>query len=152
MKTGLIDIPGLFVGEDALWKVKAMVIDGEKCLAIDALEKWSKDRQLRRDYELIIEAIQVAANVERVMEDGKSVKRNHNPAYGDVYEFRAYDYDTASVGKARLMFFYDDEDDALIICTNSFEKGAGKYADQDLMFGLCARFRDEYERNKQNEK
>ena len=147
MKTELIDIPGLFLGSDAQWKVKALKINGEVSLAIDALDRWRADPKMKRDHKLIIEAIQYAAHVRRV-EDDRVVKISDNMNHGEVYEFRAYDFDRQRAGKARLMFFYDESDDALIICTNSYEKDIGTAFAQDRMFAMCDRFKKEYERNK----
>jgi hypothetical protein len=147
MKTELIDIPGLFVGDDARWKVKALKVHGTTSLAIDALDRWRTDPEMQRDYEVIIEAIQFAAHVDRVL-DNRMVKISENHKHGDVYEFRAYDYDARRAGKARLMFFYDESEESLIICTNSYEKDKGGYDAQDRMFAMCDRFKTEYERNK----
>ena len=146
MKTDLIDIPGLFVGANPRWKVKAL-FNGESSLAVNALVRWSNDPDMKKDYERIIDAIQIAAQVERVR-DENIVKISDNPEHGEVYEFRAYDYETRRSGKARLMFFYDDSEDALIICTNSYEKDKGAAFAQDRMFEMCDRFKKEYERNK----
>jgi len=147
MKTELIDIPGLFLGSDAQWKVKALKINGEFSLAIDALDRWRTDPKMKKDYELIIEAIQYAAHVKRVG-DERIVKVSDNHEHGEVYEFRAYDFDRQRARKARLMFFYDESDDALIVCTNSYEKGKGTTFAQDRMFEMCNRYKKEYERNK----
>ncbi len=150
MKTDLIDIPGLFVGANPRWKVKA-IFNGEVSLAVDALDRWRADPKMKRDYKLIVEAIQYAANVERVT-DERIVKGSENFDHGEVYEFRAFDPDTNWTGRARLMFFYDESDESLIICTNSYDKNIGNYESQNLMFSMCDRFRQEYERNKRSEK
>jgi hypothetical protein len=147
MKAELIDIPGLSLRENTQWKVKALLINGEVSLAIDALDRWSNDPAMKKDYERIIDAIQIAAQVERV-DDENIVKASDNRKHGEVYEFRAYDHERRRAGKARLMFFYDDSDDALIICTNSYEKDKGNAFAQDRMFEMCDRYRQEYERNK----
>lgn len=147
MRTELIDIPGLFLGDKPLWKVKALKIHGMYSFAIQALEEWSKDPKMKRDYELIIEAIQYAANVKRVG-DERIVKVSDNHEHGEVYEFRAYDFDRQRAGCARLMFFYDESDESLIICTNSYEKDKGTTFAQDRMFAMCDRYKEEYERNK----
>jgi len=62
-----------------------------------------------------------------------------DPRDGDVYEMIAY------TGVARLMFFYDEEDDALIVCTNDYEKSRG---DQSAAFRRCAALRSYYFRNR----
>lgn len=146
MKTELIDIPGLFTGANPRWKVKAL-FNGEVSLAVDALDRWRTDPKMKKDYERILDAIRIAAQVERVR-DETIVKQSDNPQHGEVYEFRAYDCKTWRTGKARLMFFYDDSDDALIVCTNSYEKDKGAALAQDRMFEMCDRFRKAYERNK----
>lgn len=116
-------------------------------MAVIALDRWRNDPDMKKDYELIIRAIKIAARVERV-QDEKIVKRSDNTRHGEVYEFRAYDHERRRTGKARLMFFYDDSEEALIICTNSYEKDIGTAFAQDRMFEMCDRYRKEYERNK----
>ena len=147
MKTELIDIPCLSTSNDARWKVKALKINGMHSLAVDALDRWRNDPAMKKDYERILDAIQIAAQVERVR-DENIVKVSDNSKHGEVYEFRAYDYERRRAGKARLMFFYDDSEEALIICTNSYEKDKGTAFAQDRMFEMCDRYRKAYERNK----
>jgi len=67
--------------------------------------------------------------------DENKIKKNSNPKYGDVYEMRA------DKGHARLMFFYDIEEESIIICTNHFWKGKGL---QDTAFKKCAEFKELY--------
>jgi hypothetical protein len=128
----LQDIPELLLPNNALWQVKALVVDG-RSPAIDALESWQ--RQHPDDYKRILKSIRIAVMQRRITADRKHVGKNQNPKYGDVYEFIAY------TGIARLMFFYDDGADALIVCTNAFEKSRGS---QDAAFARCAAYRDLY--------
>lgn len=133
MTITLEDIPELGLPANALWQVKALVVDG-KSPALDALESWQRYRP--HDYKRIIKAIRLAAGEARVTGPRKHVGKNQNPKYGDVYEFIAY------TGKARLMFFYDEATSALIICTNAHEKGNS--SDQDAAFGRCAAYKSLY--------
>ncbi len=73
-------------------------------LAVDALDRWRSDPLMRDEYEQIMDAIQIAAQVERVRDENR-VKVSDNPKHGEVYEFRAYNYERRRAGKARLMFF-----------------------------------------------
>jgi len=78
--------------------------------------------------------MRLAAQLVRV-QNPKHVKKSANPRHGNVYEMLAY------TGAARLMFFYDDEERALIVCTNEYEKSKG---DQDAAFARCAALRELY--------
>lgn len=134
MTITLEDIPELQLPINAVWQVKALVVDG-KSPALDALESWS--RQHPDDYKRILKSIRIAVSQRRVTADRKHVGKNQNPKHGDVYEFIAY------TGIARLMFFYDDHADALIICTNALGK-VNSAANQDAAFARCAAYRDLY--------
>ncbi len=76
----------------------------------------------------------LAAQQDRVR-NPKHVKKSGNAAHGNVYEMIAY------TSRARLMFFYDDAEESLIICTNEYEKKG----DQDAAFARCAALREIYE-------
>jgi len=54
----------------------------------------------------------------------------------------------AYTGAARLMFFYDDSERALIVCTNEYEKSRG---DQDAAFARCATLRNLYLKHIEND-
>jgi len=69
--------------------------------------------------------------------DEKLVTKCANPNHGNVYEARAHK------GKARLMFFYSEEEEAVIVCTNPFWKGQGN---QDGAFSTCAKLKSIFEK------
>ena len=137
MKIELVDIPGLSLGNNPRWRVKVLSFDGKKP-ALDALLKWK--RAERNNYNKIIKVIKFASSVYRVT-DKKKVKKTSNPNQGNIYEFRA------DKSNARLFFFYD-EDDNLIICTNNYWKNKGN---QNNAFANCAELKAIYykERKKQ---
>lgn len=132
MKTDLIDIPGLDFSETAMWTVKALVIDG-KSPAFEALKKWATEEP--KDYKKIKKAIEYAAQVKQT-KDEKKVKKSQNPSHGQVYEFRA------DKMHARLMFFYDETERNLIICTNDYWKNKGN---QNAAFAACTKLKQLYE-------
>ena len=138
MTITLEDIPELQLPINAFWQVKALVVDG-KSPALDALESWSRHHP--DEYKRILKAIRIAAMQRRDTAGRKHVGKNKNPEYGDVYEFIAY------TGIARLMFFYDDRADALIVCTNAHGK-VNTAANQDAAFARCAAYRNLYLKNK----
>lgn len=131
MRIQLQDIPGLVLGDKPLWRVKILSINGKQP-ALDALVKWKREEP--RDYKKIIASIKIAAGTHRVA-NKKRVKKTTNPKQGDIYEFRADKL------HARLFFFYDDEE-TLIICTNDYWKNKGS---QDAAFEICAGMKAVYE-------
>lgn len=141
MSIKLAEIPGLDPAVQTVWKVRALVI-GERNPVLVALDRWS--RQHPEAYKSILKVMHLAAQQQRVTNQ-KHVKKSTNPKHGDVYEM------IARTDIARLFFFYEKDangTEALIICTNEFEKGGGN---QDAAFKRCAELRDFYRRHK-NEK
>ena len=134
MTIKLEDIPGLDLPLGTEWQIKAVVIN-KKSPAIYALSKWKETKP--NDYKAIIKVLKLASVQNRVIIE-KHVKQSANKSHGEVFEARAHRL------KARLMFFYDDEKQALI-CTHGYEKGNG---DQNAAFGKCATYRDYYFENK----
>jgi hypothetical protein len=135
MSIELVDIPELSVPLNAKWQVRALVVDGRDPVRV-ALFNWK--RAYPNDYKAIIKVLKLAASQRRVLNQ-KHVKKSRNKAHGEVFEAIAY------TGIARLMFFYDEREKSLIVCTNEYEKGSG---DQDVAFERCAKLRDFYQRNK----
>jgi hypothetical protein len=133
MKVELQEIPGLTDAEQTEWKVRALVINGKNPVTT-ALAQWQKAHP--KDHKAIMKVMRLAAQQHRVRNE-KHVKASSNKKHGNnAYEMIAY------TGIARLMFFYDEEAEAMIICTNEFEKGRGN--DQDAAFARCAALRDVY--------
>jgi hypothetical protein len=129
MPIELVDIPGLQLPLHAQWQVKALVIDGRDPVRA-ALFRWN--REYPKDYKAIIKVLKLAAQQYRVKQE-KHVKQSKDKSHGEVFEAIAYTRIT------RLMFFYDESEASLIVCTNEYEKSRG---DQDAAFARCAAFRD----------
>jgi hypothetical protein len=127
----LIEIAGLEARHQTRWKVRALVIDKRDPVTV-ALVRWQ--REYPNDYKAIMKVMRLAAQQKRVM-NPKHVKKSDDTRHGNAYEMIAY------TGIARLMFFYDEHEEALIVCTNPFEKGVG---DQSVAFQRCANLRDLY--------
>ena len=131
MAIELLDIPGLDARHQTTWKVRALVVDGRDPVRA-ALFRWQ--REYPDDYKAIMKVMRLAAQQYRV-HNPKHVRKSTDPKHGNAYEMIAY------TGVARLMFFYDQGDESLILCTNEFEKSRG---DQSAAFQLCALYRDLY--------
>jgi hypothetical protein len=132
----LSDIPGLEARHQSVWKVRALVVDGRNPV-LAALVRWQ--REYPSDYTAIMKVMRLAAQQKRVM-NPKHVKKSADDKHGNAYEMIAY------TGVARLMFFYDEDEESLIVCTNEFEKGGG---DQSAAFQRCVTFRDLYLKQRQ---
>ncbi len=142
MRIELLDIPSLPDEFQTVHTVKALAVEG-KCLAIAALLQWK--RECPAAWKKLMKAVRYVGTTERRnIVNPKYVKKCDNPVYGDVYEARA------DKGKPRLFFFYDENDETIVICTNAYEKDdsrRGKSGGQDAAFKLCAQMKEIYERN-----
>jgi hypothetical protein len=134
----LLEIPGLEARHQTEWNVRALVVDGRNPV-LAALARWQ--REYPADYSAIMKVMRLAAQQKRVR-NPKHVKKSSDPKHGNAYEMIAY------TGVARLMFFYDEDEEALIVCTNEFEKGGG---DQSAAFLRCATFRELYLKQRLNQ-
>jgi hypothetical protein len=132
MKIELKEIPGVDATHETVWKVRALVVNDHDPVR-EALARWLREHP--NDHTAIMKVIKLAAQQRRV-QNPKHVKKTANAKQGDVYEMIAY------TGIARLMFFYDEENESIIICTNEYEKGSGS---QDSAFARCAAFRELYQ-------
>lgn len=140
MNVKLVDVPHLPMSEKARWRVVTLEINGRNP-ALEALVKWNTDKQFRSEYTKIIRAMTRAASEVRVT-DPKQVGRSND---GEVFELRAHR------GKARLMFFYDDEGESLIVCTHDYWKGSGhSKTAQNQAFNVCKKLKEVYLRWKRN--
>lgn len=138
MTIELSDIPGLEARHQTEWKVRALVVDGRNPV-LAALVRWQ--REYPSDYKAIMKVMRLAAQQKRVL-NPKHVKKSADDKHGNAYEMIAY------TGIARLMFFYDEDEESLIICTNEFEKGGG---DQSAAFQRCVTFRELYLKQRPNQ-
>ena len=131
MSIELVEIPGIEAQYQTKWKVRALVVVGRDPVR-EALIRWQK--HYPDDYKAIMKAMRIAAQKYRVYNQ-KLVKKSTDSSHGNAYEFIAY------TNIARLMFFYDEGDESLIVCTNEFEKSRG---DQSAAFLLCTQLRELY--------
>lgn len=95
MEVTLLDIPGLSHTDQAVWRVRALAIDGKSpCLA--ALAAWAKFDI--KAYKKILNVLRLVGSVNRVTNEDKVTKCAID-GLGHVYEARADKL------KARLFFF-----------------------------------------------
>jgi len=127
MKIELIDIPNLEMGHPTRWKIKALVMDGT-CPVLDDLLEWKRNSVA--DFKKIIKVMKIVSQLDRVR-DEKHVKKSANPAHRDVYEMRAH-HDSA-----RVMFFYSEQEQCVVVCTNTYWKNKDSHREQDRAFALC---------------
>jgi mRNA-degrading endonuclease RelE of RelBE toxin-antitoxin system len=128
VKLELLEIPGVEASHQTSWKIRALAIDGVSP-ALEALLAWEKSE--KADYKKIMKVMRIVGQSDRVR-DEKHVKKSSNADHENVYEMRAHR------GHARLMFFYSEEDEAVVVCTTSYWKGKG---DQDTAFRQCSRLK-----------
>lgn len=145
MRFDLDSVQGLASSDQTHWKIKLLVIETEgqkKSPALDALESWARNQ--KSDFNKIIKVMKRVGQTTRVR-DPKHVKKSKNSKHENVYEMRA------DKGHARLMFFYSENDQAVVVvCTNPYWKGKGS---QDQAFELCDQLRRQYVKQlKQNKK
>jgi hypothetical protein len=135
MKVELREIPGLEASGQTIWKIRALAIEGKSTVLNDLLA-WSATE--KQDYRKIMKVLRIVGRVRRV-QNPKHVKKSSRPKHEDIYEIRA------DKSHARLMFFYSEEDDAVVVCTNTHWKGSGN---QDASFDRCAQLRVLYQNRK----
>lgn len=140
MKMELEDIPGLEIDKPK-WEVKTLNIIGCGNLTLNKLEEWAESKEMQDECDQMMSNIMITAQSDKVIEDTPYVKKSANDAHDEIYEFRAKNPVTGKVGKARIMFFYDEDNGSIIICTNTFVKGAG---DQNMAFDHCAQLKAAY--------
>ena len=121
MKVETVEIPGVESHPSDYWKIRALQIDGTS-IAINALLEMAPG-----EFRKILKSIRLAA-ASRYVRSPNHVKRCGDPNYRDAYEFRAHR------GNSRLMFFYDETDGNVIVCTNHLSKASGN---QNNAFKIC---------------
>ncbi len=135
MKIDLVDIPDLQLSPTCKWRIRALSVNG-KMPAIEALAEWESIRLA--DYKRIVKVMKIVSEKLRVTDQRHVKKTEKTHLYGDVYEMRSH------TGKARLMFFYDNRNESVVVCTNPYVKGKGN---QDAAFKLCSQLKEIYEAN-----
>ena len=96
------------------------------------------------DYKKIMKVLCMIGQVDRIR-DEKKVKKSKNPKHDDIYEIRA------DKGHARLMFFYSAQDQAVVVCTNTYWKAKASQREQDQAFHVCHQLKKIYETHIQQE-
>ena len=94
-------------------RVRALVIDG-KSPVLTQLAQWKSSEPA--DYKKIMRVMERVARLDRV-KDEKHVRADG--AKSDIFEMRAHR------GKARVFFFYDNDQTRTAICVHTFWKGSG---------------------------
>src|SRR6267142_261697 len=131
MELELVEIPGLGQQHETVWKVRALMVNGRDDVT-HALLRWKREHP--DDYKAIMKVMRFAAQQHRV-QNPKHVKRSANSGHGNAYEMIAY------TGIARVMFFYDEGHEKIIVCTNHYQKSQG---DQGAAFERCVGLRKLY--------
>ena len=135
----LENIPGLSDEEQCAHKIRALSLNGRNPVSA-ALLKWKRD--CPADFKKIMRGIRFAVEHEKDELLGTNyVERCDNAEYGELYEFRN------NRCPLRLMFFFDENDQTLIVCTNDYQKSDAqrtKSGGQDTAFSKCAQLRDLY--------
>jgi hypothetical protein len=121
----LLKIEGLNDSHQSVWQVRALAINGRSPVLTELLA-WQKDSAA--DYRKIMKVLRIVGQFPRLT-DSKKVKKSSNPKHHNIYEMRA------DKGHARLMFFYSEDDEAVIVCTTPYWKGRGNQANA---FNQCA--------------
>lgn len=131
----MIDIPESDIGEQQCWKIQFLGTLDEsnntRSPVLNDFLEWKKKN--RKEFAKIVRAMTYAATHSKHI-DPKFVKEDREKRGG--FEFRN------NRCNLRLLFFYDDDNDQIIICTNTFKKSKNKA--QDEAFAKCARLKDAY--------
>ena len=135
MAVELIQIPGVTNHHQLVWQIRALQINGRN-LVLGPLAEW--ERKSPGDYKKIMKVISIIGQVDRIR-DEKKVKKSSNTKHDGVYEIRA------DKGSARLMFFYFEIKQAVVICTNTYWKTKSSKKEQDQAFETCHKLKLIYE-------
>lgn len=126
-------IEGLNDSHQTVWRVRAMAINGRSPVLTELLS-WKNNSEA--DYKKIMKILRMVGQFHRLV-DPKKVKKSANSKHHNIYELRA------DKGHARIMFFYAEGDEAVVVCTVPYWKGRGK---QDTAFQRCAELKMFYEK------
>ena len=135
MAVELIQIPGVTNHHQLVWQIRALQINGRN-LVLGPLAEW--ERKSPGDYKKIMKVLSIIGQVDRIR-DEKKVKKSSNTKHDGVYEIRA------DKGSARLMFFYCEIKQAVVICTNTYWKTKSSKKEQDQAFETCHKLKLIYE-------
>jgi len=131
MRVELVDIEDVKEEWQTAHRVKALAVNG-RSPALDALADWKKNQ--RADYKKIVKALRLAAANDRVLNENH-VKWSPDQGVGEMRAHR---------GHARLFFFYTEDEEEIVVCTNAYWKAKPSRAEQDTEFRRCAQFKRIY--------
>ena len=135
MAVELIQIPGVTNHHQLVWQIRALQFNSRN-LVLGPLAEW--ERKSPGDYKKIMKVLSIIGQVDRIR-DEKKVKKSSNTKHDGVYEIRA------DKGSARLMFFYCERKQAVVICTNTYWKTKSSKKEQDQAFETCHNLKQFYE-------
>ena len=139
MSFRLENIPGLSEEEQTVHQIRALAFGGRNP-AKKALLEWQKN--CPNEWKKLMRGIRFAgAHARNELLETNYAERCDNAEYGEIYEFRN------NRCPLRLMFFFDRDDQTLIVCTNDYQKSDAqrtKSGGQDTAFEKCAKIRDAY--------
>ena len=135
MAIELIQVPGVSNHHQLVWNIRALQINGRN-LVLGSLTEW--ERKSPGDYKKIMKVLSIIGQVDRIRDEKKG-KKSSNPKHDGVYEIRA------DKGSARLMFFYCENIQAAVICTNTYWKTKSSKKEQDQAFETCHKLKQIYE-------
>lgn len=135
MAVELIKIPGVSNHHQLVWNIRALQINGRN-LVLGSFAEW--ERKSPGDYKKIMKVLSIIGQVDRIR-DEKKVKKSSNPKHDGVYEIRA------DKGSARLMFFYCENTQVAVICTNTYWKTKSSKKEQHQAFETCHKLKQIYE-------
>lgn len=133
MAPRLIQIPGIENHHQTVWQVRALEINGRN-LVLPDLAEWSKSSPA--DYKKIMKVLCMVGQQDRIRDEKKVKKSKHHE---NIYEIRA------DKGSARLMFFYCEGTQSVVICTNTYWKTKSSAREQSQAFERCANLKKFYE-------
>ena len=137
----LVDIAEVPDDPNRCWKVKALATVDEagnvSSKVVEALIDWRKSNP--EDWKRIVKSLKyVAKNAQH--HDPSKVETDRSMR--GVFEIRA------NRCFCRLMSFYDNRNDSVVICAFPYSKGSGHHdKDQDAAFAKCARLKEAYEKS-----
>ncbi len=136
-KIKLIKFPEVWISDN--WKkyfdIFLLEIDG-KCSVLSELISLSKRSD--KDFKLLLSTIKIQLESETLLRNRKRLQRGLYKEQKNILEFKS------SGGSSRLFGFVDDDDNRIIICTNTYWKTTGKKRRQNDAFEKAERMRKIY--------
>lgn len=131
----LVDIPDNTIDNQSHWKFRFLAILNEhnqqRSPALKEFNEWRKKNF--KEFRKLVRAMTYAATHEKHL-NSQFIKEDREGRGG--FELRN------NRCKLRLLFFYDTNEDQIIVCTNTFRKSDDRA--QNKAFAKCARLKDAY--------